>query len=102
MLFEYYTSVEQGRCMHTTHALHRLIAFKYMQAFSSRDVTSNDYVANKTKYTQPHISSMLVRGNTCFDFDHYKGKNADLAGMSNGQAWEHFVLAGQFESRPFR
>ena len=73
-----------------------------MQAFSSRDVTTNDYVGNKTKYTLPHISSMLVRGNACFDLDHYKGRNADLAGMSDSQAWEHFVLAGQFESRPFR
>jgi len=46
---------------------------------------------------------MLLRGPSCFDFDFYRSKNADLAVLTDkDKLWQHFVKDGQFEGRTFR
>ena len=46
---------------------------------------------------------MGIRGSACFDFDLYRSRSPDLAGLAdNDQLWEHFLRDGQFEGRIFR
>ena len=49
------------------------------------------------------------RGPGCFDHDFYNDENVDLhekkltgQGFDAGQAWHHFVTAGQFEGRHYK
>ena len=49
------------------------------------------------------------RGPGCFDTDFYHAENVDLhdkqvagQGFDEGQAWHHFVTAGQFEGRHYK
>lgn len=66
--------------------------------------------ANENVYDKKRMSfrlgraiTMMLRGNSCFDFTLYRARSRDLPGdRTDEQTWDHFVHDGQFEGRPFR
>ena len=66
-------------------------------------MNSNIYRDRKSSFRLSKAITMMIRGPACFDFDLYRSKSADLAGLTdNDMLWEHFVRGGQFEGRVFR
>lgn len=65
-------------------------------------VTSNAYDELLPELKRERSMAMALRGAGCFDVAYYKEINADLPKMDDRQLWEHFVIEGQFEARPFR
>ena len=66
-------------------------------------VNTNLYNDRKSSYRLSKAISMLIRGPSCFDFNFYRSKSADLAVLTDeDKLWQHFVRNGQFEGRVFR
>lgn len=65
-------------------------------------VTSNLYDEMLPKVKRERSTAMAARGSTCFDVAYYADSNQLLPQMDKRKLWEHFVLEGQFEARPFR
>ncbi len=66
-------------------------------------MNTNAYQDRKSSYRLSKAITMRIRGSACFDFDLYRSRSPDLAGLvDNDQLWEHFLRDGQFEGRAFR
>ncbi|EIE24703.1 hypothetical protein COCSUDRAFT_14419 [Coccomyxa subellipsoidea C-169] len=64
---------------------------------------ANVYDKKRMSFRLGRAITMLLRGNSCFDFNLYRARSRDLPGtMTDEQIWDHFVHDGQFEGRPFR
>lgn len=76
-----------------------------VQAKKAQDVTSNAYVTDAASIRAPRIALLQGRGPVCWDGDFYLQHNPDLpAGgiVSVAQAWDHYLISGQFEGRSSR
>jgi hypothetical protein len=65
----------------------------------------NANVDTAGKVRRARALKLRARGDACFDFPHYLGRNPDLQSVVPGsreQLWQHFVEQGQFEDRGFR
>mmetsp|Transcript_669 Transcript_669/g.1942 ORF Transcript_669/g.1942 Transcript_669/m.1942 type:complete len:501 (-) Transcript_669:495-1997(-) len=65
-------------------------------------VTSNLYLKKLPAMKKLKAMAMAVRGARCFDVPFYLENNPALPKMDDRRMWEHFVIEGQFETRPFR
>lgn len=64
---------------------------------------NNSYADDEFSFKAPRILVAKARGVQCFDTDHYRAANPDLAALSTtAAAWTHFTFYGQFERRPHR
>mmetsp|Transcript_12697 Transcript_12697/g.38289 ORF Transcript_12697/g.38289 Transcript_12697/m.38289 type:complete len:419 (-) Transcript_12697:2891-4147(-) len=67
------------------------------------DVTSNVWKTNPAPLKAPKIAYSRSRGAHCFDVKYYTTKNVDLKHLTDlADIWEHYVMLGQFEGRPFQ
>lgn len=76
-----------------------------LQAKKAQDVTTNAYVTDAASIRAPKIALLRGRGPVCWDGDFYLHHNPDLpaGGVATiAQAWDHYLISGQFEGRPSR
>ena len=72
---------------------------------NKQDVTSNAFITDADSIRAPKIALLRGRGPVCWDANFYLEHSPDLpvGGVSTAaQAWEHYIVSGQFESRASR
>ncbi len=86
-----------------TNALLLLLLRQDMDAGGLARIVNNSYAEDEFSFKAPRILVAKARGVQCFDTDHYRAANPDVATLSTtAAAWTHFTFYGQFERRPHR
>ncbi|KAK9861622.1 hypothetical protein WJX84_010796 [Apatococcus fuscideae] len=68
----------------------------------ARDVSGNEWQGMGDELKMPKILMRMAQGDTCFDHVFYRKANEDLPPLELPGLWQHFVVFGQHEGRPFR